>query len=62
MPFGLIGAPFTFQREMNKIIFSFIGESVNILVDDALINSKSIECNETYNQCQEHMILLLWLN
>ena len=43
MPFGLTGAPATFQREMNRILFPLIGNCVFNFIDDILIFSKSIE-------------------
>ena len=43
MPFGLTGAPATFQREMNSILIELLGKSVFVFLDDILIFSKSKE-------------------
>ncbi len=40
MPFGLKGAPFTFQRTMNNIFGDMLGNSVYIYLDDIIIASK----------------------
>jgi len=43
MSFGLNGTPAIFQREMNRILFLFIGKFVFNFIDDILIYSKSID-------------------
>ncbi len=40
MPFGLKGAPFTFQRTMNNIFGDMLGNSVYIYLDDIIFASK----------------------
>ena len=43
MPFGLTGAPATFQREMNRILFDLLGKCVFVFLDDIFIFSNSFE-------------------
>ncbi|KFM63797.1 Retrovirus-related Pol polyprotein from transposon 297, partial [Stegodyphus mimosarum] len=43
MPFGLSGAPATFQRCMDKILRPVIGKSTFIYLDDIIVTSESLE-------------------
>ncbi len=49
MPFGLMTAPSTFQRMMNRVFFDLLDEGVLCYLDDLLIYSKTVK---------EHKILL----
>ncbi len=42
MPFGLKGAPLTFQRTMNNIYGDMLGNYVYIYLDDIIVASKDI--------------------
>ncbi len=42
MPFGLKGAPLTFQRTMNHLFGDVLGKEVYIYLDDIIIVSKDI--------------------
>ncbi len=42
MPFGLKGAPLTFQRTINNIFGNMLGNSVYIYLDDIIIASKEM--------------------
>ena len=43
MPFGLRGAPGTFQAVMNHVFFDYIGKGVMVYMDDLLVYSKDEE-------------------
>ena len=40
MPFGLRGAPGTFQAVMTHMFFDYIGKGVMVYMDDLLVYSK----------------------
>ncbi len=42
MPFGLKGAPLTFQRTMNHLFGDLLGKEVYIYLDDIIVASKDI--------------------
>ena len=43
MPFGLKGAPSTFQAIMNHMFFDLIGQGVIVYIDDLLVYAKTME-------------------
>lgn len=53
MPFGLINAPFTFQKIMNKIFKDYKWKFVNVYLDDVIIYS------ENFDQHMMHLKLVL---
>ena len=48
MPFGLCKAPATFQRCIMAIFSDFIGESMEVFIDDFSVFGPS------FNACSEH--------
>ena len=53
MPFGLCNAPATFQRCMMAILSDFIGESMEVFMDDFSFFGPS------FNACLEHLTQIL---
>lgn len=46
MPFGLMSAPSTFQRMMNRVFFDLLDEGVLCYLDDLLIYSKDVKSHQ----------------
>ena len=53
IPFGLCNAPATFQRCMMAIFFDFIGESIEVFMDDFSVFEPS------FDACLEHLTQIL---
>lgn len=45
MPFGLINAPFTFQKLMNEILADYLYKTTVVYLDDILIFSDTFEAH-----------------
>ena len=59
MPFGLRGAPGTFQAVMNHMFFKLIGRGVMVYVDDLLVYSKDLA---THSTLLDEVLSILWSN
>ncbi len=56
MPFGLKGAPLTFQRTMNNIFWDLLGNSVYVYLDDNIITSKDVHAHMETLKAVLHII------
>lgn len=43
VPMGLTGAPLTFQRGINSILYDLLGKGVNVYMDDVSISAKTVQ-------------------
>ena len=57
MPFGLRGAPGTFQAVMNHMFFDYIGKGVMVYMDDLLVYSKD---EESHAELLAKVLEILW--
>ena len=57
MPFGLRGAPGTFQAVMNHMFFDYIGKGVMVYMDDLLVYSKD---EESHAALLSEVLEILW--
>lgn len=63
MPFGLMTAPFIFQRAMNQVFFELLDNGVIVYLDDILIYSRDIESHKllldkVFSLMQQHKLYL----
>ena len=65
MPFGLCNAPATFERCMMAIFLDFIGESMEVFMDDFLVFEPSFDAclehlTQILNVCVKKRLVLSW--
>ena len=63
LPFGLMNAPSTFQKMMNDILREYIGDFVQVYIDDILIFSRTREehikhCRTIFERLMENKLFL----
>ena len=59
MPFGLRGAPGTFQAVMNNMFLPLIGKGVIVCLDDVLVYSPDVE---SHAKLLDQVLTILWEN